>query len=123
MTLINNPRAFVAAQQGAPYAPVWNQAILAWEAWVIPKGAPNKTAAEAFLRWMRTPKAQDGVGLSVAFGSTVPNPKLPKGASKLVQEWLPTAPKNRAQTITMNAAWWSEHSDEAIERYTEWAAS
>ncbi|MFN8204835.1 MAG: ABC transporter substrate-binding protein [Solirubrobacteraceae bacterium] len=123
MTCQTNSRGLPAVEAGAPFAPVWNQAVLAWECWSIPKGSPNKAPAEAFLRYMGTAEAQARVAETLSFGSTAENPIVPKNLSQTVLDWLPTTPENSAKAVPLDPKWWSNHYEEAIERYTEWVSS
>jgi len=118
-----NTRAYPAVLQGAPFKPAWHQAVLAWEVWQIPKGSPNKAAAEAFLRWMGTAVAQARTVKSLTFGSTATHPITPKGLSRNVLDWLPTTPKNSKTAVAIQPAWWAAHLDEATEKFTNWATS
>lgn len=122
MTNIDNARGYSAAREGAPFSPAWNQAILAWECYEIPKGSPHKAAAEAFIRYMGTAAAQARVANSLTFGSTAEHPLPDKGASRLVLEWLPT-PTNTVNAVTIDPKWWADNYNKAVQAYTTWASS
>lgn len=120
MSAIVNARGLFAEEQGATFAPVWNQAILSWDVWSIPKGSPNKEAAEAFMSYMMTPEPQIKSAAGLAFGPTAKGVDGLAEASELVAKWLPTAPENSENTILMDPAWWSENYDDVLARYTDW---
>jgi putative spermidine/putrescine transport system substrate-binding protein len=121
MTNTVNERAQVATRSGAKFAPVWNQAVLAWECYGIPKGSPNKVAAQALLRYMGTAEAQGNVAKSLGFGSTAKKPVAVKGLDANDRLWLPST-ENTKNAVTVDPAWWADHYDEAVAKFTSWTS-
>jgi putative spermidine/putrescine transport system substrate-binding protein len=114
-------RARAATDNGAPFKPVWNQAVLAWECYGIPKGSPNKEAAVELLKYMATPEAQSRVAGLLGMGSTSKNPVPVTDLSANQQLWLPST-ENTKDAVTMNPEWWATHYDEAVAKFTAWIA-
>ncbi len=119
MTNTAAQRAQAATDNGAPFKPVWNQAILAWECYGIPKGSPNKDAAIELLKYMATPEAQARVASLLGMGSTAVNPVPTPGLTENQQLWLPS-PENTTEAVTVDPEWWATHYDEALAKFTAW---
>lgn len=121
MSMVAAQRGQVATREGAPFAPVWNQAILAWEAYGIPKGSQNVEAATALLRYMATPEAQARVAGLLGMGSTAANPADVGDLDDHSILWLPGG-DNLDRAVPVDPDWWADHYDEVIERYSAWIA-
>lgn len=114
-------RGRVASDNGAPFKPVWNQAVLAWECYGIPKGSPNKEAAIELLKYMATPEAQARVASLLGMGSTAMAPVPVTDLSENQKLWLPS-PENTGDAVTVDPEWWGTHYEEAITRFTAWTS-
>jgi putative spermidine/putrescine transport system substrate-binding protein len=112
-------RALVASDNGAPFLPVWNQAVLAWECYGIPKGSPNKDAAVELLKYMARPEAQARVAGLLGMGSTAKDPAPVPDLTANQKLWLPSA-ENTRDAVTVDPQWWADHYAEAVERFTAW---
>jgi putative spermidine/putrescine transport system substrate-binding protein len=119
MTDTAGQRGMAASRDGAQFLPQWNQAVIAWEAYGIPKGSKNKQAAQALLRYMGTAEAQSRVAGEAGMGSTAKDPVEAPGLDALHQLWLP-AGDNLKTAVTVDPAWWADHYDEATERFNTW---
>ncbi|MDT0570262.1 ABC transporter substrate-binding protein [Streptomyces sp. DSM 3412] len=118
MALVYNGRAHAAVKDGADYAPVWSTAFRTTDALVIPKGAPNKGAAEKLLSYIATPEAQAALTESIPYAPTTVNtsPKV----DALTEEFLPTSAKALPQTHVIDMNWWANNNDDALQAWTKW---
>lgn len=121
MTDVAAQRAQVATRSGATFAPVWNQAVLAWECYGIPKGSKNVEAATELLKYMATPEAQARVAGSLGMGSTAFDPVELTELDENSLLWLPSA-ENTENAVTVDPNWWADNLDEALETYSAWLA-
>ena len=66
-------RSITFMLDGEPIGISYEGAALTFEAWVVPKGAPNADNAMKFINWALQPKPQAELTKYIAFGPT--NPK------------------------------------------------
>lgn len=117
-----NNRAGFLIQGGEPIAIEWNENLQIRGGMVIPKGAPNVQAAQAFIATSLDPQHQADMARESGYGPVV------KAANDLVDEdirsWISTTPENLEKTVGfIDDKWWSENLTEMSERWTKWAAS
>lgn len=112
----NRLRAAIAAN--APYDVQWNQGSYQLEAWVVPKGSPNRDLAMKFIASTLNPAAEAVMLKTEDVGCV--NPKayalLPEARAKT----LPTYPDNVKRMFRINAAWVGEHLDDLTAAWTKW---
>lgn len=118
MSLIFNGRAYFGITEGAHYAPVWNQALLAWDQLAIIEGSQHVPASESLLNYIATPGPQDEFAKLTAFGPTTKG--SPPGADELLTSWLATTPANREQAIETDYSWWAENYNDVAARWQDW---
>ena len=111
-------RMRAAIDTGAPYEVQWNQGSYQFEAWVVPKGAPNRDLAMKFLASTINPQSEATMLKTQDVGCI--NPKayalIPAERAKT----LPTYPDNVKHMWRVNAAWVGEHLDELTAAWTKW---
>lgn len=114
--MLPNARLYAAAETGAPYEPVWNDAISAWDNAAVPKGAPNQAASFALMNKLATPEYQNALLEPLTLGgvSTEPPPKL----GPLQEKFSPVNPENMAQTVPIDQEYWAKNFATANERWT-----
>lgn len=120
MSTAYNGRVFAAQEEGAPMKVVWNGSLYAIDSWAIPKGSPNKQAAEAFIAFSLQPEQQKIHTTKLGYGST--NLKTTALLDPALAERLNTAPTNMAQASPVDFAFWVDHGEDLEQRFNAWAA-
>lgn len=121
MSMMWNSRAYSAVQAGADnFAPVWQDALVGWDSWAIPKGDPRKAAAEVLLQYMATAPPQDAMANSIPFGPTVMGASPSVGS--IAYQYLPSNPTIKPLTVVINQLWWSTNLDSATQAWNTFAS-
>ncbi|MFK0692121.1 ABC transporter substrate-binding protein [Mesorhizobium sp. IMUNJ 23033] len=118
-------RALLLIDQGLPLEISRNQAKLAWDFWVIPKGSPNAQNAQKFVEFTSRADRQ------AAFTQLFPEGPTNRNAFKLIPESvarkLPTFPEYMETSIPIDGRWYTEvgsdglsNIDRLIQRWSEW---
>lgn len=119
MTTGWNGRFDVAKKDGAKVAYSFNQALLDYDCFAIPKGAPNKDVAMMFLNEISKAEYQANLPLYITYGPTN------KAAYDLgiinaeVARALPSHPKNAALQLPISLEWYAKWETIAAELYQE----
>jgi putative spermidine/putrescine transport system substrate-binding protein len=119
MVVATNIPGGAQAERGGSFKPVWNQALLSWDAYIVPKGG-NVKAAHALLVEIAKPEAQAKLAESTAFGPVSPDAKPNLSADQ--KEWSAGNEANASQAVPMDQQWYADHFDELTERYTAWVS-
>lgn len=112
-----NGRFDVVKQSGAKVAYTFNQGILDYDCFVIPKGAPQKDLAMKFLAEISKPQYQAALTKSITYGPT--NKKaydlgvIPTDYAAM----LPSAPANVAKQLVINDDWYMKFDQKASQAY------
>jgi putative spermidine/putrescine transport system substrate-binding protein len=113
-------RMYAAIAQGAPYRRVWNQAIMGFEGWAVPRGTKNRAAAMEFLAFAAKPDRQ------AAFARSQPVGPTNKGAYAFIPDQiareLPTYPANLPGLVYEDADWIGANQAKIEERWAQWIA-
>jgi putative spermidine/putrescine transport system substrate-binding protein len=113
-----NGRIWTVQKQGAQVGIEWNQGILMFSNWVVPKGAKNKANAMKFLNFMNQPKLQ------ACYAKAVGYPGLSKKVFEILDDKiapnLPTYPENHRKQVVMNYQWWLENREKVEELWNTW---
>ena len=111
-------RSVIADRGGAPVEIEWNEGMLQFSAWIVPKGAENKKLAMEFIDFTHQPK------LEAAYAEFVGYPGVNKKTYEMVKPEfapnLPTYPENLEKQIVVDYKWWYKHKKEVQERWDEW---
>ncbi len=106
-------------KEGIPVKPIWNGGAIKPSYVAVPKGAPDRAAADKFLTFMLTSPER-----AAKFASFAPYPFFTKGMYKLLPEAkgreLPTYPANLKQQFVSNDLWWGAHYAKLNERWQDW---
>ena len=96
----------------------WDQNITAADALVVPKGAPNKDAAMAFIAEATSAKAQSDFAAKTGYAP------INTGSAELMDaEIRKTLPDTQTATqINADMAYWAQHRDEIGNRWYAWQA-
>ncbi|OZF07848.1 hypothetical protein CH300_05410 [Rhodococcus sp. 15-1154-1] len=120
MSLVYSGRAYTAAQDGAPYAPVWSTGYRSTDQLVIPKGAPHAQAAQQFLNYIAQPGPQEALAAAVPYSPTITRATVEQDA--LATSFSPTSPSHIDQTHVVDQAWWGANVDVVDQAWTAWQA-
>jgi putative spermidine/putrescine transport system substrate-binding protein len=118
MVMSYNTRAFVAVN-AAPdtVGVVWNQQILAWDAWAVPTGVKQPDLAMAFLDYIAKPSTQENIAKTYPYGSTVKRPNL-AGVPDNLKQFLPTSPERLKHSVVIDPKWYAKNFDKANSAFT-----
>jgi putative spermidine/putrescine transport system substrate-binding protein len=100
-----NGRIDGANDQGASIGKSWNQGILQWSAWAIPKGTANVENAQKYVAFMSRPEPQARFSELITYGPTnsLAFNHIPAERTKL----LPTAPAVKGKQIVQDYTFWN----------------
>ena len=99
-----------AIKDGAPLGMTWNEGLLYFDAWVIPKGAPNVENAYRFIEFCLRPDVQSNFVQAYPIGAV--NPAAYETIPAEIAESSAGAPDNLAKQVAVDSAWWTERNDE-----------
>jgi putative spermidine/putrescine transport system substrate-binding protein len=119
MTTGWNGRFDNAKKDGAKVGYTLNQALLDYDCFAMPKGAPHKDVAMKFLNEISKAEYQANLPFHITYGPTNKKAYEVTKAPKELLEMLPSHPKNVPLMLPINLAWYAEHRTEALEKYME----
>jgi putative spermidine/putrescine transport system substrate-binding protein len=118
-----NTRAYVASRANPAKVGVsWNQALISWEAWAMPKGASKTPLSMGLLNEIATPAAQTRLAATYPVGPTVVNPDLSKVPAAL-RAWLPTTPEHLRTSILVDPKYYAANFDKLNAAFTDFQSS
>lgn len=122
-----NGRIFNAAvNEGQPFEIMWDNQILDFNLFVIPKGAPNKDAAWEFIKWASTSERLAYETQFISYGPTrksaAPLVGLFKDGKTEMAKNLPTYPDYLPNALVSSVEFWADHDIELSERFNAWLA-
>ncbi|HVZ14635.1 MAG TPA: extracellular solute-binding protein [Bauldia sp.] len=119
MTIMWDGRANTLAADGTPIQLSDDGAMMDSPTLAIPKGAPNKDAALAFISWwIDQAEAQGEFMNREHYGE--PNPDAFKYVKPEVANMISTAPGNFDKLVQPDLKWVEDHQQEAVARWTDW---
>ena len=119
MTTGWNGRFDVAINDGAKAAYSFNQALLDYDCFAIPKGAPNKDTAMKFLAEISKAQYQANLPKYITYG---PTNKMAYEIGKIddaVARKLPSHPDNAALQLPVDIEWYAEFEQKASAMYQD----
>ena len=119
MTTGWNGRFDNAKKDGAQVAYTFNQALLDYDCFAIPKGAPNKDTAMAFLAEISKPEYQDDLPKYITYGPTNKAAYETGVITAEVAAGLPSSPDNAALQLPVSLEWYAKWETIAAEMYQE----
>lgn len=119
MTTGWNGRFDNAAKDGAKVAYSFNQALLDYDCFAIPKGAPNKDVAMSFLAEISKPEYQDDLPKYITYGPTNLDAYKTGEITVDMAAALPSSPDNAALQLPVSLEWYAEWETIAAEMYQE----
>lgn len=112
-----NGRFDVAAKDGAKVAYTFNQALLDYDCFAVPKGAPNKDLAMKFLAEISKPQYQAEFTKFITYGPTNKKAYELGTIEAAYAKQLPSHPDNAAKQLPINLDWYIKHEAAASEAY------
>ena len=97
----------------------FNQGLLDYDCFAIPKGAPNKDTAMKFLAEISKAEYQANLPFHITYGPTNKKAYEVTTAPKELLEALPSHPKNVPLMMPVSLEWYAKHRSEALELYME----
>ena len=113
MTTGWNGRFDAARKDGAKVSYKFNEALMDYECWAIPKGAPNKDTAMKFLAEISSAEIQANLPKYITYGPAN------RGAYELgliddrTARALPSHPDNARLQLRMSTAWYAKNAQKA----------
>ena len=98
MSTVYNGRIDAANREGKNLKITWTGGIYDLDYWVVPKGSPNKDAAQKFIAFASTPDAQAEYARHIAYG-----PHQPEGTGQARRQGT-GQPAHRASQCKRRAA-------------------
>ncbi len=114
-----NGRFDNAKKDGAVVGYTFNQALLDYDCFAMPKGAPNKEVAMRFLAEISKPEYQANLPFHITYGPTNKKAYEMTTAPKELIEALPSHPKNVPMMLPVSLDWYAKHRAQALELYME----
>ena len=114
-----NGRFDNAKKDGAKVGYTFNQALLDYDCFAMPKGAPNKEVAMRFLAEVSKPQYQANLPFYITYDPTNRKAYEMTKAPKELIESLPSHPKNVPLMLPVSLDWYAKHKNEALELYME----
>ena len=127
MTTAYNGRIFNAqAQENKPFVIVWDGQVWDIDLWGIPKGAKNKDAAMAFIKFSTDTQRLADQAAWISYGparqSSIPLIGKHAEAGVPMAPHMPTAPENFRTAVQNDFEFWADYQDELNERFNAWLA-
>lgn len=119
MTTGWNGRFDNAKKDGAVVGYTFNQALLDYDCFAMPKGAPNKDVAMKFLAEVSKPEYQANLPFHITYGPTNKKAYELTTAPKELIESLPSHPNNVPLMMPVSLDWYANNRELALELYME----
>ena len=119
MTTGWNGRFDVAAKDGAKVAYTFNQALLDYDCFAIPKGAPNKDAAMKFLAEISKAELQANLPLHITYGPTNKKAYEIGQIDDALARKMPSHPDNAALQVPISLEWYAKWEQKASQMYQD----
>ena len=112
-----NGRFDVVAKDGGKVAYTFNQGLLDYDCYAIPKGAPNKDAAMKFLSEISKPQYQAEFTKYITYGPTNKKAYEMGLIEAAYAKRLPSHPENAARQISVDLDWYIKFEAQAATAY------
>jgi putative spermidine/putrescine transport system substrate-binding protein len=119
MTTGWNGRFDNAKKDGATVGYSFDQALLDYDCFAMPKGAPNKDVAMKFLAEVSKAEYQANLPFHITYGPTNKKAYEVSTAPKELIEALPSHPNNVPMMLPVSLDWYAANRKEALELYME----
>ena len=119
LTTVFNGRIDAANREGRNLKIYWPGGIYDLDYWVIPKGTPNKDAAQKFIAFGMQPANQAVYAQNIAYGPA--NTKALAKLDKKVLDDLPTSATNAKEALQFSVSFWADQGEALEKRFAAWA--
>jgi len=113
-----NGRVYEPKKSGAPVDYHLNQALLVADAWVVPKGAPNKREAMEFIALAVSADRQAVFSQKLPYGPV--NADALKLLPKETLAILPSSEENLKRSTFLDVTWWADNGAKAEDAFNKW---
>jgi len=113
-----NGRVYEPKKSGAPVDYHLNQALLVADAWVVPKGAPNKREAMEFIALAVSTDRQAVFSQKLPYGPV--NADALKLLPKETLAILPSSEENLKRSAFLDVTWWADNGSKAEDAFNKW---
>ena len=122
-----NGRLFSAiVENKQPVAMMWDAQLFELDGFIIPKDAPNKEAALAYVKFATSTQPQADQAKYISYGPARKSSAALVGKhAELGIEMaphMPTAPENAKNVLFKDIEFWADHKDELAEKFEAWLA-
>ena len=117
MTTGWNGRFDVVAKDGGKVAYTFNQGLLDYDCFGIPKGAPNKDLAMKFLAEISKPSYQAEFTKYITYGPTNKKAYELGTIDAAYAKRLPSSPENAAKQLPISLDWYIKNEEKAAALY------
>ncbi len=107
-----------AQQEDEPLAVDWNQHLVTWDDYVIPKGSKNKDLAMDLINYALGAQQQADVTNGSYYGPV--NPDADALVKPELAHGLPSSPENKDKGIPVDNTWWAENYAKTSATWTSW---
>ena len=114
-----NGRFDNAAKDGAKVAYTFNQALLDYDCFAIPKGAPNKDLAMKFLAEISKAELQANLPLHITYGPSNKKAYEIGQIDEALARKMPSHPDNAKLQVPISLEWYAKWEQKASEMYQE----
>lgn len=113
-----NGRVYQPKEDGAPIDYTFDHCLHVFDAFIIPKGAPNVEESMMFLANLVKPENQATFSRHIPYGPVVP------AAFDMLDEAtkarLPNSPQNSTTAVPINVEYWAESGAELYDKFNRW---
>ena len=114
-----NGRFDNAKKDGGKVSYTFNQALLDYDCFAVPKGAPNRDTAMKFLAEISKAEYQDDLPKYITYGPTNKAAYETGEITAEVAAGLPSSPENAAKQVPISVEWYAKWETIAAEMYQE----
>ena len=113
MTTGWNGRFDAAKKDGAKVSYDFNEALLEYECWAMPKGAPNRETAMRFLNEISSARIQANLPKYINYGPANKGAYAPGLIDEQTARALPSHPDNARLQLQMSTEWYAKNAQKA----------
>ena len=112
-------RAATQVREGATYAPVFNQSIIAYNTLAITKNTKNKELAEKFVAFALEAEQQSRLAELIAYSPA--NLNATPTLDEIGQQYNVIDQAIQDVSLYQDMNWWGDNLNAGVERWTNWA--
>lgn len=121
LTPAANGRIADAIKTGAPLEFSWNQGIVDFDWWVVPRNARRKADAMKFINFAAQASSQVAIVRRIPYGP-VTNDAF-SALNDQEKRQLPTWPGNMQRELVFNTDWWASNLERILPRWEAWRSA